>query len=134
MIDDKTYTETVRSLEWQISYTDTLYRCLYILSALIGLIMAYLLTQSRKAEIAVMRSLGDGRGRILLVFLAEQMLLLLAGLGLGITLWIAAGQSIQPLYLRLLGAFAGCWLAGAGLCLVRCLSRRTLDMLSERED
>lgn len=134
VMDDKDYTETVRSLERQITYTDLLYQCLYVLSMLIGLTVSFLLVQARKPELAIMRSLGERRSRIFLKFAAEQLLLALLGCLMGFALWRISRQPVDPLYSRLLGVFILCWMVGTALCLLRHLAEPVYALVSRRED
>lgn len=133
VLEDKDFTSTVRSLNRQIQYLDVQYRCLYVLTGLIGLAAAFLLSTSRKREVAVMRSLGASRFRIWGSFFSEQLLLSAGGCALGLFLWLGLGNAAPPLHWQLMGAFLLCWSIGAIAGILTLLGRRTLAALSDRE-
>ena len=118
VLEDEMYLNTTHSMERQIQYVSVLYDSLYGLAGVIGFVLAWLLTQSRRREIAVMRALGTPPRRILANFQAEQVLLSAGGLALGAAVSYLGGSPLRPFSLILCGAFWGVWNAATLLCLL----------------
>ena len=132
-IEDDVYLNTVHSMERQIQYVSVLYTALYLLAGVIGLALAWLLIQSRRQEIAVMRALGTQPGRIIGCFLLEQLLLMTAGLGLGLLLCRLTGIQPNSTQLLLTAAFLCIWIVSALLCLNAGLRKQSFAALTEPE-
>ena len=133
LIEDEVYLNTTHSMERQIQYVGVLYDALYLLAGIIGFVLAWLLVQSRRKEIAVMRALGTPPGRIVGNFLAEQAILILVGLCLGVWLSRLAGAAPNRTQLLLTGAFFGLWLLASALCLIAGLLKKSYAALTEPE-
>ena len=133
MIEDETYLNTTRSMERQIQYVSVLYTALYLLAGLIGFALAWLLVQSRRREIAVMRALGTQPGRIVGNFLLEQLLNMTAGLGFGVLLFRLAGTSLNRTQFLLTAAFLEVWVFSALICLIVGLRKKSFAALTEPE-
>lgn len=133
LIEDEVYLNTTHSMERQIQYVGVLYNALYLLAGVIGFALAWLLTLSRRREIAVMRALGTPPVRITLNFQLEQMLLILLGLavGFGLSRLRTAASGSDPL--RLSAAFFGLWSLSTLLCLLLSLKKRSYAALTEPE-
>ena len=132
-IEDDVYLDTVHSMERQIQYVSVLYTALYLLAGVIGFALAWLLIQSRRQEIAVMRALGTQPGRIIGCFLLEQLLLMTAGLGLGLLLCRLTGILLNPTQLKLTAAFLSVWIVSALICLNLGLRKQSFAALTEPE-
>lgn len=133
VLDDKDFCATVSSMQRQIRYMDALYRCLYVLTGLIGLAVSWLLLAARRQEIAIMRGLGTQPLRTFGSFWIEQLILLLLGCGLGLGLWALTGQPLTQLQILLTAAFFTCWMFGTAASLLRQISSRALAALADRE-
>ena len=132
VIEDKIFLSTTHSMQRQIQYVSVLYGCLYVLAGIAGAALAWLLTGSRRQEIAVMRALGTQPYRIVLNFLAEQAVLCGLGLLLGAGIWALRG-GVGRLQGILTAAFFGCWCVSALCCLLCALKKQTYASLSEPE-
>lgn len=77
----------------------------FILSALAGFLIGFLVIRSRKREITLMRTMGCSNGRIYLEFALEQLICLVIGVlvGGGYTMW----NPIDKLAIFAVVAFAG---------------------------
>ena len=64
LIDDADFVSATQGIQRQIRYMNALFAFLYAAMMLIGAVGAYLLQNSRKAEIALMRAIGAGSARI----------------------------------------------------------------------
>lgn len=133
IIEDDIYLNTTRSMERQIQYVSVLYTALYLLAGLIGFALAWLLVQSRRREIAVMRALGTQPGRIVGNFLLEQLLNMSAGLGFGVLFFRLAGTNLNRTQLLLTAAFLEVWALSALICLLVGLRKRSFAALTEPE-
>lgn len=133
VIYDKDFHSTVNSLNRQIQYLDALYTCLYVLTGLIGLVVAYLLVAARKRELAIMRGLGASHVRIFTAFFLEQLLLSLLGCGAGLGIWAALGRPSPRLHWLMTGIFLACWLFGTGISTLHLQSSKALAVLSDKE-
>lgn len=133
IIEDEMYLNTTHSMERQIQYVSVLYDSLYVIAGVIGFVLAWLLAQSRRREIAVMRALGTPPVRILANFLAEQVLLSASGMLLGIAVSYLAGSPVKPFFLILCGAFWGVWNAATLLCLLAGSGQPSYASLAEPE-
>ena len=133
MIEDEVYLNTVHSMERQIQYVSVLYGALYLLAGVIGFALAWLLIQSRRREIAVMRALGTQHGRIIGNFLLEQLLLMAAGLGIGVLLARLTGIRMNQTQLLLTLAFLSVWTVSALICLNAGLRKQSFAALTEPE-
>ena len=133
VLDDKDFTSTVSSMQRQIRYMDTLYRCLYVLCGVIGLVVSWLLLAARRQELAIMRGLGTQSVRIFGSFFLEQLFLSCLGCGLGIGLWLLSGQPLIRLQLLLTAVFLGCWSTGTLSSLIHQMCSGALAALADRE-
>lgn len=132
-IDDEIYLNTTHSMERQIQFIGVLYHALYLFAGIIGFALAWLLIQSRRREIAVMRALGTQPGRIIGNFLLEQLLLMAIGLGLGVWLGLLAGTAPARTQLWLTAAFWGVWTLSTLICLIVGLRKQSFAALTEPE-
>ena len=133
VIEDEMYLSTVRSMQRQIQYVSTLYAALYVIAGVIGFALAWLLTVSRRKEIALMRALGTPNFRIILNFLFEHALLCLAGLALGLVIAILIFGAQEKTCFMLCAAFFILWCISTLLCLVFGLAKKTQAALVEVE-
>lgn len=133
MIEDEIYLSTVHSMERQIQYVTVLYHALYLLTGVIGFVLAWLLLQSRRREIAVMRALGTQKLRLVVNFFTEQLLLMTVGLGLGLLLCRLTGVGISRSQLLLTAAFLAVWCMSTLLCLLVSIKKRSYAALTEPE-
>ncbi len=131
IIEDEMYLNTTQSMERQIQYVGVLYDALYIIAGVIGLVLAWLLTLSRRKEIAVMRAMGTQPHRILLNFAFEQAALSAIGVLLGGAISAVTGCPLSPMFLILCGAFWGIWNLSTLVCLITGLLKQSYASLTE---
>jgi ABC-type lipoprotein release transport system permease subunit len=120
-------------MERQIQYVGVLYDALYIIAGVIGLVLSWLLTLSRRKEIAVMRAMGTQPYRIVLNFAFEQAVLSAAGILLGGAIAVLTGCTLTPMLLILCGAFWGIWNLSTLVCLIAGLLKPSYASLTEPE-
>lgn len=133
IIEDEMYLNTTQSMERQIQYVGVLYDALYIIAAVIGFVLAWLLTLSRRQEIAVMRAMGTQPHRILLNFLFEQAALSAIGIVIGGAISYLMGCPLSVTFLILCGAFWGVWNLSTLICLITGLLKPSYASLTEPE-
>ena len=127
VLKDTQYQKTKKQLEEKIKYMNLLYPVLYVLTGIIGFLVAYLLMRNRKGELALMQSMGTERWKVFCCFFLEQAMLSLTGIGIVWLVWgLAAGFTAGQLIC--MAVCLGCYLAGCGL-LVGLLNRSSVLML-----
>lgn len=99
---------------------------LFVLSTGAGFFVGFLMIRSRRREIALMRSMGEGPGAIFAALAAEQIICLLAGTVIGgaAFLWQPAARLV---------IFAGLYALGLSAALTVFLSRNLMQALKEEE-
>jgi ABC-type lipoprotein release transport system permease subunit len=131
-IEDKDFAAAISSIAQRSTYMEILYPILLVLVCAVGVIASFLIIHARREEIAVMRGLGTRKKRIFLTFFYEQLLLLAAGMLIGVAVWIAFGDTAQlkkpDLYL-----FFACYALGASAALALQTRKTALSILSEKE-
>lgn len=132
MLLDSEYESSMSDLAQRSTYMEILYPILLALSCAVGLIMAFLMTNARREEIAIMRGMGARRGRIFTTFFTEQCILLCIGAGLG------AGVAALLGYGSLLSGadpwlFAASYALGSALSILSLEGKRAFKAISERE-
>lgn len=133
IVEDEMFLNTTQSMQRQIQYITVLYSALYIMAGVIGFVLAWLMTMSRRKEIAVQRALGTPPVRIALNFFFEQALLILVGLAIGVGVSKLTGAAPTGLSLTLCAAFFGVWSVSALICLITSLTKRSYAALTEPE-
>lgn len=132
VIEDKTFLESVSSISQRSTYMQILYPVLLALVCAVGVIAAFLMINSRREEIAIMRGLGTQKKRIFLTFFYEQLFLLAAGMLCGAAVWLSFGDAAQlgkpDLY-----AFFVCYALGAATALFLQNRKSAIFILSEKE-
>ena len=133
IIEDEIFLNTTHSMERQIQYVGVLYDALYLIAGVIGFVLAWLLSLSRRKEIAVMRAMGTQRYRILLNFTFEQAALSTVGILLGAAVSRLAGCALSAQLAVLCGAFWVIWNLATLLCLLVGLLKPSCAALTEPE-
>ena len=118
VIEDTLLNASVSSLERHIAYMRILFIVTYLLAAVIGFVISYLMTKSRRKELAMMRSMGAGRVRTFFAFFTEQAVLAVIGFGLGIAvLGVCLGGIFTVQWPYFLGYLA-CYILGIALSIL----------------
>ena len=118
VIEDTLLNSSVSSLERHIAYMRILFIVTYLLAAVIGFVISYLMTKSRRKELAMMRSMGAGRLRTFFAFFTEQAVLAVVGFGLGIAvLGLFFGGILTVQWPYFLGYLA-CYVLGIALSIL----------------
>ena len=132
LLSDASYLKLKESMERNISIGRTVGILIAALVVVIGFLISWLMTSSRKQEFALMRGFGAGRMRIFLSFFHEQFVLCLLGclLGLLSLIWLYAGS---PLQLALSGAFFVLYLLGSVAAVIVNGRMKLMELFATKE-
>ena len=111
VVEDTFLNETIVSINRHVSYMAILFIVVYILAVAIGFVLSYLLTKSRRSELAMMRSMGTGMIRTFNIFFIEQFLLSLLGGAIGVgVVWLIYREILPLQWLGFAGYFICYWI------------------------
>jgi len=119
-------------LQRHIRLLKTLLPVLFALVAAVGFGLSFLLLYGRRREAAVMRSLGEGHGRVFAVLLLETALQAACGATLGAlaAFFIAGAQAVKGSHLALV---FGCYLLGGAAAALRLAYVNVLRLMTAHE-
>jgi hypothetical protein len=129
-IFDSDFYDKTEALMQTIFFIDITTPFVYALSVCVGFVASFLLTRRRKAEFAVMRSIGVNKRDIFAGALFEQFSLCLLGTAAGSAVYsltwggILAGESL---------IFLGCYTLGAAVSALRAAGTDVLKILRDKE-
>jgi len=130
-IMDLEFYETLEPLRQNIIVVDVATPFIYILSVAVGFLTSVLLTRRRKAEFAVMRSIGVNKWVVFANALTEQVMLSIAGAVLGVAfVTIAWGYTS---YTRP-GVFLACYLFGSVFASIGAARTNVMKVLRDRRE
>jgi len=130
-IRDLEFYETLEPLRQNIIVVDIATPFIYILSVAIGFLTSVLLTRRRKAEFAIMRSIGVSKWVVFTSALAEQSLLSIAGAALGfafVALTWGYASLTRP------AIFLACYLLGAVFASIGAAGTNVMKVLRDRRE
>ena len=130
-IYDMEFYETLEPLRQNIIVVDVATPFIYILSIAVGFLTSVLLTRRRKAEFAIMRSIGVSKWVVFASALTEQALLSIAGAALGFAL-VAAAWSYTSLTRP--AVFLACYLLGAIFAATGAAGTNVMKVLRDRRE
>ncbi len=112
IIDDSKLQNDIAGLVKIKSYLEMIYPCIYLLIIAIAFVLSYLLVRTRKTELAVLRSMGAGKGKAFMVFFTEQLLLLLMGTLISAVVMLIVFKGFGLLQLASIGLYIVCYTIG----------------------
>lgn len=131
LLYDRSFVETISGLNRYISFSQLLFPVLFVLVAVLGFIISWLMVNSRRMEFAILRGLGASKLRVFCSFFYEQAMLCIIGGILGCAaLWYLTGGFG---WWQAVAVFAGCYLLGAALSVSAVGRTHLMSLLSERE-
>ncbi|MDO4543357.1 MAG: hypothetical protein Q4C01_02285 [Clostridia bacterium] len=133
VIDDAELMQAIQDLDRQTSYMWALFIVLFLLTVGIGFVISNLLTKNRKAEFAMMRSMGAGRTKTFFIFALEQIAEFLIGLIVGLVILYAAYGSIDTFQWTMLGIYSACYIIGIMIAAQVMNRLQVLDILGAKE-
>lgn len=113
VIDDATFIESAQNLKRSIRFLSGFYPFITVLILLAGYIVSYLLLQSRRMELAIMRTLGSGKRRMMTQIFMEHLILAAAGSICGLSIGFMCGLGSLRTMWKVVGLFLVCYSAGA---------------------
>ncbi len=113
VIDDATFIESAENLRRSIRFLSGFYPFVTVLILLAGYTVSYLLLQSRRMELAIMRTLGSGKRRMIVQIFTEHLLLAIAGSICGLAVGCMCGLGSLGTMWKVIGLFLVCYSAGA---------------------
>lgn len=133
VIYDELYIKNAQQLEKNLTLMRTFQPVFFVLVLIIGFIASYLLMQSRRNELAIMRSLGTGAFRCFVILMLESlMLMIISSLVSGVVAVLLLGMSAME-SIKIIGLFAGFYLLGTALAVIL-LSRFSVMEILSRTD
>ena len=132
VLSDAAYLKLKESMERNISIGRTVGILIAALVVIIGFLVSWLMTSSRKQEFALMRGFGAGKIRIFMSFFHEQFVLCLLGCLIGMLslIWLYAGS---PLQFWLAGAFFVLYLMGCVAAILVNGRMKLMDLFATKE-
>jgi len=106
---------------------------LFILSVATGFVVSLLSTKNRKAEFAIMRSLGTGKAMVFFEAFFEQLILSLIGILLGIGVFFLIYQSDTVLVLWKVLIFFACYMFGTAISVLNIAMINVMKIMKANE-
>jgi ABC-type antimicrobial peptide transport system permease subunit len=106
---------------------------LFILSVATGFVVSLLSTKNRKAEFAIMRSLGTGKAMVFFEAFFEQFILSLIGILLGIGVFFILYQSDTVLVLWKVSVFFACYMFGTAISVLNIAMINVMKIMKANE-
>ena len=128
---DSEFYETLEPLRQNIIVIDVATPFIYILSIAVGFLTSVLLTRRRKAEFAIMRSIGVNKWVVFSSALAEQTLLCSVGAALGFS-FVAIIWGYMSITRP--AVFLACYLIGAIFAALSAASTNVMKVLRDRNE
>ena len=128
---DSEFYETLEPLRQNIIVVDIATPFIYILSIAIGFLTSVLLTRRRKAEFAIMRSIGVSKWMVFTSALAEQAFLSIAGAATGFA-FVALVWGYSSLTRPAI--FLACYLLGAIFAAIGAAGTNVMKVLRDRRE
>ncbi len=132
-VDDSTFIHTATHLRRVIDAVEAFFPFLLALIVCVGYLVTLLLLQSRRREMALLRSLGLSRRKCFGIFFTEQLILVLAGVVVGSVLSVLL-QGNYGGSSALTGCLVGiCYMLGNSLALWRLMKVSVMEALFQAE-
>jgi len=133
VIQDRILNTATGSVTNYVDFMMALYPFIYLLCAVIGFLVSYLLIRIRKPEFAIMRSMGTSRLKTFISFFFEQSALSTIGIGLSlaITLVITGSITLVQTY-SILGYLFSYWV-GTAFAILMMNRGNVIQILSAKE-
>jgi ABC-type antimicrobial peptide transport system permease subunit len=106
---------------------------LFVLSVATGLVVSFMSTKNRKAEFAVMRSLGTGKAMVFFEAFFEQLLLCLTGMLLGIAVFFAIYRQNAVLVVWKIAVFFVCYMSGTAISVLNVALVNVMKIMKANE-
>ncbi|MDD3403047.1 MAG: MerR family transcriptional regulator [Hespellia sp.] len=127
-LNDQEFIETSDRLARSQNLLQSFWLLILVLVILIGVVVAYLITQSRRNEVTIMRMLGVGRKNIVSSYTMEQMSLFLMGMLAAIVVIHVFAIPGSLLLLQMILLFMASYLAGVMIAVGQMIPSRNVRM------
>jgi hypothetical protein len=129
-IYDSAFYDILEPLRQNIILIDVATPFVYLVAVAVGFLVSFLLTRRRRAEFAIMRSVGIGKWNLFAGALMEQAVLCAAGAAAGmLVVWVfwGYGSVTRP------AIYLGCYTVGAAFSAIKAAGTDVLKILREKE-
>ncbi|MEG0805784.1 MAG: FtsX-like permease family protein [Lachnospiraceae bacterium] len=133
IIDDKELMQTVENIENNIDFMKTLRYVLFVFVILIGFVVSFMVTRTRRAEFAIMRSMGTGTTRTFFIFFIEQLMVAICGTLMGTLLCLVYFGTLTQAEVLSVLLFFGMFVAGSIIAIVKMNRKNVLSILGAKE-
>ena len=132
LLRDAAFLKLTESMERNIAIGRVMSTVISLLILLLGFIISWLMTFTRRQEFALMRGLGVKKQQVFASFFLEQAILSLAGCLAGCTALfrLYAGGATQPLAAA---AYLVCYLLGTAVSILKIGKIDLMELLTVRE-
>lgn len=132
-VRDDTFIRSAERTKESISLLEGFLPFVFLVVLFAGYLTSYLFTQNRRAEYALMRSVGVGRGKAYSVFLGEYLILSLGGsLAGGLMARGFAAAEMRDCAVSM-GIFLGCYLCGTAAALAMMGRLSIMEVLTRND-
>lgn len=132
-VRDDTFIRSAERTKESISLLEGFLPFVFLVVLFAGYLTSYLFTQNRRAEYALMRSVGVGRGKAYAVFLGEYLILSLGGsLAGGLMARGFAAAEMRDCAVSM-GIFLGCYLCGTAAALAMMGRLSIMEVLTRND-
>lgn len=132
-VRDDTFIRSAERTKESISLLEGFLPFVFLVVLFAGYLTSYLFTQNRRAEYALMRSVGVGRGKAYAVFLGEYLILSLGGsLAGGLMARGVAAAEMRDCAVSM-GIFLGCYLCGTAAALAMMGRLSIMEVLTRND-
>lgn len=111
-IEDLEYIETAERLQKSLNLLQSFFILILVLVILVGVIISYLITQSRRNEVIIMRMLGVKRINVVVSYLMEQMGLFVLGTAVAIAVVLLFKLPINVSLVQMIAIFMASYFVG----------------------
>ncbi len=132
LLRDAAFLKLVEGMERNIAMGQVMSLVISLLVVLLGFIISWLMTFSRKREFALMRGFGTRRRQVFASFFLEQAILSFAGClgGCATLFWLYAEGFAQPLAVA---AYLACYMLGTTVSVLMVGKTDLMELLTVRE-
>lgn len=132
LLRDAAFLKLKENMERNITMGRVISTALLLLIAILGFVISWLMTFSRRQEFALMRGFGAPKRRVFASFFLEQAILSIAGCLAGCTalLWLYAGGLTQPLAAAV---YLACYLLGTAVSVLMAGKTDLMELLTLRD-
>ncbi|MDD3360669.1 MAG: MerR family transcriptional regulator [Hespellia sp.] len=127
-LNDQKFIETADRLRHSQNMLQSFLLLILVLIILIGVIVAYLITQSRRSEVIIMRMLGVKRKSIAGSYMMEQMSLFSCGFLGAVLLVLLPGVPVSSLFVQMILLFMGSYAVGVFVAIGQMIPNKSVQM------